>query len=95
MTETIAHRMHGFVSGRVQGVGFRYFTQQLANELGLTGWVKNTFDNKVEFVVEGEKDQLAIFKRRISRGPNSAYVSDVQTVELPASGEFHTFRVRF
>jgi acylphosphatase len=58
-------RLHGFVSGRVQGVGFRYFTQQIATDLGVTGWVKNTFDGKVEFVAEGTADQLAVFKRRI------------------------------
>ena len=88
-------RMHGFVSGRVQGVGFRYFTQETANELGITGWVKNTYDGKVEFVAEGTEEQLAVFKRKVSRGPSSAYVSDVKVIDMVASGEFTTFRVKF
>lgn len=88
-------RLHCFVSGRVQGVGFRYFTQQTANELELTGWVKNTFDGKVEFIAEGTEEQLEVFKRKISRGPSSGYVKDLKTIEMPASGEFRTFRVKF
>ena len=95
MAELVIKRYHGFVSGRVQGVGFRYFTQQTANTLGLTGWVKNTYDGKVEFVVEGTQEQLEVFKRKLSRGPVSANVTNVKVVEMTASGEFRSFNVRF
>ncbi|MEE4194102.1 MAG: acylphosphatase [Anaerolineae bacterium] len=88
-------RIHGFVSGRVQGVGFRYFTQQTATELGVTGWVKNTYDGKVEFVAEGTEEQLTKFRRKLSRGPASAYVSDLTVENISGKGEFSTFRVRF
>ena len=57
-------RKHYWFSGRVQGVGFRYYAVQKANQLGLTGWVKNLYDGSVEMEVEGEEpliDQLIIF----------------------------------
>ncbi len=57
-------RKHIIFYGRVQGVGFRYYAVQKANQLGLTGWVKNLYDGSVEMEVEGEEpliDQLIIF----------------------------------
>ena len=57
-------RKHIFFYGRVQGVGFRYYAVQKANQLGLTGWVKNLYDGSVEMEVEGQEeliDQLTIF----------------------------------
>ena len=57
-------RKHIFFYGRVQGVGFRYYAVQKANQLGLTGWVKNLYDGSVEMKVEGQEeliDQLIIF----------------------------------
>ena len=57
-------RKHIFFYGRVQGVGFRYYAVQKANQLGLTGWVKNLYDGSVEIEVEGQEeliDQLIIF----------------------------------
>lgn len=95
MTDAVTKRVHGFVSGRVQGVGFRYFTQQTANELGLTGWVKNTWDGRVEFVAEGTQEQLETFRRKLSRGPSSANVTNVKVVEMSASGESRSFHVKF
>ena len=57
-------RKHILFYGRVQGVGFRYYAVQKANQLGLTGWVKNLYDGSVEMEVEGQEeliDQLIIF----------------------------------
>lgn len=57
-------RKHIFFYGRIQGVGFRYYAVQKANQLGLTGWVKNLYDGSVEMEVEGQEeliDQLIIF----------------------------------
>ena len=57
-------RKHIFFYGRVRGVGFRYYAVQKANQLGLTGWVKNLYDGSVEMEVEGQEeliDQLIIF----------------------------------
>lgn len=60
-------RKHIFFYGRVQGVGFRYYAVQKANQLGLTGWVKNLYDGSVEMEVEGQEeliDQLIIFLQK-------------------------------
>jgi len=95
MSNEELRRIHGFVSGRVQGVGFRYFIQQTANEIGITGWVKNTYDGKVEFMAEGTEGQLKLFQRYLSRGPASADVRDLTVDERTATGEFQSFHVRF
>lgn len=61
-------RKHIIFYGRVQGVGFRYYAVQKANQLGLTGWVKNLYDGSVEMEVEGEEpliDQLIIFCKTV------------------------------
>ena len=61
-------RKHIIFYGRVQGVGFRYYAVQKANQLGLTGWVKNLYDGSVEMEVEGEEpliDQLIIFLQNL------------------------------
>ena len=94
MTES-NKRLHGFISGRVQGVGFRYFTQQIANELAITGGVQNTWDGKVEFVAEGTEEQLSVFKRKVSRGPSSTTITDMKITGMAANGDFHSFRVKF
>ena len=62
-------RKHIFFYGRVQGVGFRYYAVQKANQLGLTGWVKNLYDGSVEMEVEGQEeliDQLIIFLQNLT-----------------------------
>jgi len=66
------------VSGRVQGVGFRYATRGQALSLGLTGWVRNNKDGDVEGIVQGEKDELDGFKKWLWLGPPSAIVSKVE-----------------
>jgi acylphosphatase len=65
------------VSGRVQGVGFRFFTLRAANQLGLAGYVKNNWDGTVETYAIGEPAQLEEFKRMIAEGPRSARVENV------------------
>lgn len=65
------------VSGRVQGVGFRYFTQDVAKKLGIVGWVRNTIDGKVEIQSFGKKDILENFINYIKQGPSHARVSNI------------------
>ncbi len=72
------------ISGRVQGVGFRYFTEAVAARDGLHGWVRNLPDGRVEISVEGEADAMERFERHVRNGPAGARVSDVQVhEELP------------
>jgi acylphosphatase len=82
------------VIGRVQGVGFRYFTEAAAAQDGIDGWVRNTPDGRVEIVAEGDADAMERFERRVRLGPGGARVTRVE-VELiePAVGQ-HGFSVR-
>jgi acylphosphatase len=66
------------ISGRVQGVGFRYFTEAAAAREGLHGWVRNLPDGRVEIDVEGEAEAMERFERNVRHGPPGARVSDVQ-----------------
>ncbi len=87
-------RLHAIVEGRVQGVGFRYFTQQQAVRLGVDGWVRNRWDGTVEVVAEGERGQLEALLRAIRRGPRAGTTRTVKFDWLDASGEFQGFRIR-
>jgi acylphosphatase len=83
----VAKRAHVTISGRVQGVGFRYATRRRAQSAGLDGWVRNNADGTVEAVFEGEREQVDALVAWCRRGPSGARVDDVR-VELEApSGE--------
>ncbi|HEY6126978.1 MAG TPA: acylphosphatase [Candidatus Acidoferrum sp.] len=71
-----------FISGMVQGVGFRYFTQDEAERLSLSGFVRNLRDGRVEVYVIGSKEKLARMRAILERGPRGAMVQHV--VEEPA-----------
>ncbi|KUK82630.1 MAG: Acylphosphatase [Microgenomates bacterium 39_6] len=73
-------KVHLFISGRVQRVGFRFFTQQKAQKLGLVGWVRNRLDGRVEVEVFGEKAKIAKFVTWLHRGSPLARVDDVEVV---------------
>ena len=88
-------RIHVWVSGVVQGVGFRYFTLRQARELALSGWVKNSLDGKVEIVAEGEKWKLDDLIDNVKIGPSSSSVSGVEVEEEEFKNEFDGFEVRF
>ena len=78
------------ISGRVQGVGFRYFTQDAARREGLHGFVRNNDDGTVEAVAEGDSEALERFERAIRRGPSRSRVEHVMIDEvepaMPATG---------
>jgi acylphosphatase len=82
------------ISGRVQGVGFRYFTQAAATAEGLSGWVRNTPDGRVEVDAEGEADALARFEQRISRGPAGARVEHVEATDAASGARGPGFHIR-
>ena len=71
--------MRARVTGRVQGVGFRFWVRQQAQTLGLTGWVRNTYDNAVELLAEGDESQLGELERRLWTGPTLSHVATVNT----------------
>ena len=80
------------VSGRVQGVGFRYFVQRKAAEIGLAGWVRNRPDGTVEAEAAGDAPQLEAFEAALRAGPTLARVSHVAVSAAPASRET-SFRI--
>ena len=86
---------HIFAHGRVQGVNFRYYTRQRAFELGVTGWVRNVRDGRVEAVFQGDKDQVAKVLNWCESGPPSAYVENVEIEWEEASESFTGFEIRF
>lgn len=94
MTENGNYQLHAFIKGRVQGVGFRYHALQTAQELGLTGWVRNLRDGRVEVLAEGEHEVLNKFLRDLRQGPISADVRDLDYEFNDTEDEYEQFRVR-
>jgi acylphosphatase len=83
---------HLKISGRVQGVGFRYSMAKEAERLGVTGWVRNRRDGTVEAVLDGAPDAVGALLIWTRRGPRGASVTDVLAEEVP--GSFERFEMR-
>lgn len=82
------------ITGRVQGVGFRWWVRRQAAELDLTGWVMNADDERsVELVAEGEPAALDELEYRVRAGPSGSRVESVAAERGPASGEFGQFGI--
>jgi acylphosphatase len=81
------------VTGRVQGVGFRYFAQTAARMEGLSGWVQNQSDGSVEVVAEGDRESVLRFEAKLRRGPAGARVDEVHVDEDVPSGRSNGFVV--
>lgn len=91
---TARERLTARVSGRVQGVGFRYWTVRQAASLGLVGWVMNRDEeNAVEIVAEGEPVALDALERLLQGGPPGSRVEHLDANRAPASGEFTRFEI--
>ncbi|HZU85925.1 MAG TPA: acylphosphatase [Anaerolineaceae bacterium] len=87
-------QLHAVVEGHVQGVGFRYFVIDRAEELKLTGWVRNTREGNVEVCAQGSREQLDKLLEALHRGPRAAFVTVVHEEWLPASGEWRDFSMK-
>ncbi len=87
-------QMHALIKGRVQAVGFRYFTLKSAQENNLTGWVRNLRDGRVEVLAEGVQDHLNQLLADLRQGPISSDVENVEVNFSKANGEFKDFSVK-
>jgi len=87
-------RIHVFLSGRVQGVFFRDFTRRWAQILGLTGWVRNVFDGRVEVLAEGEEEKLKMLLEKLKEGPPLARVENMEVSWEDYKAEFNDFTVK-
>lgn len=74
------------IKGRVQGVGFRFFAERAARELGLRGWVRNLPDGSVETVAEGDGEAVALYLARLREGPGASRVEAIVVEELETRG---------
>ena len=81
------------VTGRVQGVGYRFFVSEAARVEGLFGWIENRQDGAVEAWVEGDREAVIRFERQLRRGPGHARIEDVQTFDEAPAGS-HGFMIR-
>ena len=88
--------LHVRVTGRVQGVGFRWFVRERARRLGLAGWVRNLRDGSVEVAAAGDQGQLDLLVGELRRGPQGAAVEDVtpmaEAIESPLPSPFNILR---
>jgi acylphosphatase len=83
---------HLLITGRVQGVGFRFYMERKARELGISGWVRNRRDGAVEAMVQGSSAAVETMIAWARRGPPSAVVAEVRVTD--GSGDFATFEAR-
>jgi len=86
--------MYLVISGRVQGVGFRYFVRQKALEMQISGWVKNTSDGKLEIEAEGENQNLDAFIEWMRIGPSRAIIRSFSNSEITPIRNFTNFIIR-
>jgi acylphosphatase len=90
----MVQRVHVWVSGRVQGVSYRAYARSKATGLGLTGWVRNLADGRVEILAEGEASRIAEFLDWCRTGPPLAEVEECRVVEEAPQGDLLDFDVR-
>src|SRR5512141_296381 len=91
---TELQRVHVWVKGRVQNVGFRAHVQYSARQIGVTGWVRNVGYNTVEAVAEGEREKLERLVEAVKTGPRGSQVDESNVEWQNATGEFLDFQMR-
>lgn len=87
-------RVHVWVKGRVQGVGFRAYVESVARQSSVTGWVRNVGYDTVEAVAEGEREKVERFIEMMKQGPVSSRVNEARVEWEESTGEFREFGVR-
>ena len=85
--------VHLYISGRVQGVGYRYSAFNQAQKLGIRGWVRNLPDGRVEMFLEGEEKPLDMMVSWCHKGPQMSFVTSVEVYKKEFKGEFKEFSI--
>jgi acylphosphatase len=88
-------RAHLFIEGRVQGVCYRFFTRNVAETLGLHGWVRNLRDGRVEALFEGRRDSVEKAIQQCKNGPPGARVTNIEVLWEQFNGEQKEFEIRY
>ena len=86
-------RLHVFISGYVQGVFYRFWTKEQAEKLGVSGWVRNLDDSRVEVLAEGPKEILIKFSELLKKGPPLARIEHIDLNWEKSTGEFSGFSI--
>ena len=84
-----------FVSGRVQGIGYRYFAERAAQNLGIKGFVRNLPDGRVKVIASGEDKSMEHFIEKLRQGPALSLVRDVQLNEVVLAEDYKDFQIEF
>jgi len=95
VTEVALQRIHAAITGRVQGVGYRYYTRDAARSLGLTGWVRNRGDGSVELEAQGDAEALRRLSQWLEEGPPLGHVAKVCVDERPPVAAEVSFDIRY
>jgi acylphosphatase len=95
MTERSVLVRRYLISGRVQGVGYRYFTKRLADQLEIVGWVKNLSDGRVETRAKGTPEELERYRETLEQGPVGARVEQIEEIELTEQPGWSRFEIAF
>ncbi len=88
-------RLRIFVEGIVQGVGYRAYTQRVAESYGLKGWVRNLPDGRVEVLVEGDEELLGYFIKDLLKGPPAARVDKLEILKESSDEPLYSFDIRY
>ena len=95
MTSGGIRAVHGFVSGRVQGVGFRYSAVRAAQSCNVHGWVRNTMDGRVEVFAQGAPDGISRMVAWLKKGPPTAMVESFEYGFTAAQSNIRSFRITY
>ncbi len=83
------------LSGRVQGVGFRYFTESIADKYSVKGYVNNTPGGKVEVLCQGEEEEVRTFIDEVARGPAFSVITGITKQEVTDNKIYNTFQIKY
>jgi acylphosphatase len=83
------------VDGRVQGVGFRYFTQMIASTLNLTGWCKNLMNGKVQIEIQGLEENVHLFISKIKQGNTFCRVNNIEQINIPIVNDEKKYSIKY